>query len=55
MVLVAWSPRGQHYKVTISQVSTRPDMTLAVARMQNSNHESAVAHGGGHWIRTYEV
>ena len=41
LVLAAWFPVGQHYKVTMSvqsQVDTTPDMTLDVTRMYNTNN-----------------
>ena len=36
MVLTAWCASGQHYKIAtaLAQISTHPDMTLDVARMQ---------------------
>ena len=42
IVLVTWSPSGvarrSARECTLSQVSIYPDMTLNVARMQNSNN-----------------
>ena len=43
MVLVAWFPSV----VALSQVRTRPDMTLDVVRMQNNKEAKSVCGGGG--------
>ena len=45
MVLATWSPRGAALysclECALSQVGTRPGMSLDVARMKTTNHQAS--------------